>query len=271
MSASASAHAGLTWVIVSYGGVEDASTLVGSLGATTDVDIVLCANKPGDTRAAEQAFAGDARVRVLSAEDNPGYLPALQRALPDIDTTRPVVLSNCDLVAEPGCVQALVDVSAAHPEAGFLAPAVIGSLGLDQNPNLLAPPSARRLRVLAAIHRFPRVTDLLLLRRGGHSSRTVTGVEPGASVFAGHGSCVVLTPRFFALGGSCDYPFALFGEELWLGQECARLGLSVRYTPEAVLRHSEHAATGRTRRGAIARVKYDGLRYWARRARELGW
>ena len=86
-------------------------------------------------------------------------------------------------------------------------------------------------------------------------------------MFAGHGSCVVLTPRFFAAGGSCDYPFALFGEELWFGRECARLGLEVRYVPSAVLRHTEHAATGRRRRGAVARVKYDGLRYWARAAR----
>ena len=33
-----------------------------------------------------------------------------------------------------------------------------------------------------------RVADLLLLRKEGHSSRTLTGVEPGAAVFAGHGS-----------------------------------------------------------------------------------
>lgn len=268
---SSDPSATLTWVLVSYGGVEDARALVTSLDTDTPLDIVLCANKPGDAEKARMAFRGDPRVRVLSSEDNPGYLPALQRALPDIDTGHPVVLSNCDLLAEPGCAAALLEVLAANPDAGWLAPSVIGSLGVDQNPNLRRPPSARWLRALAALHRFPRVADLLLLRREGHSSRIVTGVEPGAPIFAGHGSCVLLTPRFFSLGGSCDYPFALFGEELWLGQECARLGLTVRYTPEAVLRHREHAATGRTRRGAIAEVKYQGLRYWARRARELGW
>ena len=174
---------------------------------------MLCANKPGDTEAAAAAFADDPRVRVLSFEDNPGYLPALQRALPHVDTSRPVVLCNCDLVADPGLVPELLRQADAFPDAGWLAPAVIGSLGVDQNPNLLAPPSARWLRALAAVHRVPQVADLLLLRKEGHSSRTVTGVEPGSAVFAGHGSCIVLTPRFFAAGGSCDYPFALFGEE----------------------------------------------------------
>jgi GT2 family glycosyltransferase len=261
----------LTWVVVSYGGVDDAVQLVESLGADAPVDVVLCANRPGDTAAATAAFAGDSRVRVLSFEDNPGYLPALHRALPEIDTTRPVVLSNCDLLADPGAVTELLAQVEAFPDAGWLAPSIIGSLGQDQNPNLMGPPSARWLRALAAIHRFPQVADLLLLRKEGHSSRTVNGVDPGTAVFAGHGSCIVLTPVFFDAGGSCDYPFALFGEELWFGRECARLGLTVRYVPSAVLRHAEHAATGRRRRGHVARVKYEGLRWWSREARKSGW
>ncbi len=261
----------MTFVVVSYGGVDDAVRLVESLGTAVPVDVVLCANKPGDTEAATVAFADDPRVRVLSFEDNPGYLPALQRALPHVDTSAPVVLCNCDLVADPGMVAELLAQVQAFPDAGWLAPAVIGSLGVDQNPNLLAPPSARWLQALAVVHRFPRVADLLLLREEGHSSRTLTGVEPGAAVFAGHGSVIVLTPAFFAAGGSCDYPFALFGEELWFARECSRLGLDVRYVPSAVLRHTEHAATGRRRRGAVAGVKYDGLRYWGRAAKEAGW
>ncbi len=261
----------LTWVVVSYGGVDDARGLVASLGADAPVDLVLCANKPGDTAAARAAFGDDPRVRVLDFEDNPGYLPALHRALPEVDPALPLVLSNCDLVADPGCVTALLDGVAQHPDAGWLAPSVLGALGQDQNPNLLRPPSARRLRLLAAAHRFPAVADLFLLRRGGHSSRTVSGVEPGTAVFAGHGSCVVLTPRYLAAGGRTDYPFALFGEELWFASEGERLGLTVRYLPSAVLRHAEHVATGRRRRGHVARVKYEGLRWWARRAAQAGW
>jgi GT2 family glycosyltransferase len=261
----------LTVVVVSYGGVDDATRLVASLGSDAPVEVVLCANRPGDAEAATVAFDPDPRVRVLAFEDNPGYLPALQRALPHVDTTRPVVLANCDLVADPGLVDELLAQVRAFPDAGWLAPAVIGSLGVDQNPNLLAPPSARWLRALAAVHRVPHVADVLLLRKEGHSSRTVEGVAPGSRVFAGHGAFVVLTPRFFAAGGSCDYPFALFGEELWLARECSRLGLEVRYVPSAVVRHTEHAATGRRRRGAVARVKYEGLRYWAAAAREAGW
>jgi GT2 family glycosyltransferase len=261
----------LTWVVVSYGGVPDAVHLVESLGQAPGLRIVLCANKPGDAEQARTTFADDPRIEVLDFEDNPGYLPALARALPQIDTTAPVVLSNCDLLADPGFLERLQGELDAHPDAGALAPAIIGSLGADQNPNLLRPPTARWLRALALVHRFPPVADLLLLRKEGHSSRNISGAQPGDAVWAGHGSCIVLTPRFFAEGGRCDYPFKLFGEELWIGKECARLGLTVRYTPAAVLRHAEHATTGRRRRGEVARVKYAGLRYWADQARQLGW
>ena len=133
----------ITFVVVSFGGVDDPTRLVASLGTDTPLDVVLCANKPGDTEAATAAFADDPRVRVLSFEDNPGYLPALQRALPHVDTSRPVVLANCDLVADAGLVSELLRLTGTYPDAGWLAPAVIGARGVDQNPNLLAPPSAR--------------------------------------------------------------------------------------------------------------------------------
>ena len=124
----------LTWVVVSYGGVEDAARLVASLGTETPVDVVLCANKPGDTEAATAALGSDPRVRILTFEDNPGYLPALHRALPHVDTDRPVVLSNCDLVAEPGCVEQLAD-----QVAGLLA---VLRAALDEGDPAAAHPAA---------------------------------------------------------------------------------------------------------------------------------
>lgn len=263
-------HAELTWVIVLFGGIDQAGRLIRSLGDGTAIDIVLCANGPGDTEAARLEFAHDDRVRVMPFEDNPGYLRALHRALPAIDTSHPVVLSNFDLDAEPGVVEALLEGVRDFPDAGALAPSVIGADGVDQNPNLLRPPSTRRLRLLAAVHRFPAVADLLL-RGTGRRSRTISGVPGGAAVFAAHGSCFVLTPRFFADGGSTDYPFPLFGEELWIGEQCQRLGLTVRYLPSARLHHDSHVTTGHRRSGWVARVQYDGLRWWVRRAADLGW
>jgi GT2 family glycosyltransferase len=267
----------LTWVIVSYGGVQDAAALIASLQPVTteDVEFVLACNRVGDAADARTRLAVDlaaGRVRIVDNPHNPGYLPAVARALKDVGTGGHVVFSNADLRGEAASVSALLAEFSRWPDALSLAPSIVGSIGRDVNPHLLRPPTARRLRVLAALHRFPVAADLLLLRRNGHGSSLPAAGRPGQLMWAGHGSCVALSSEFFARGGDLGYPYALFGEELWIGTEVARLGGEVRYVPSVRLLHREHAATGSgRRRGWLARVKYEGLRYWARRSRVEGW
>ena len=259
----------LTFVVVSYGGVDDATRLVSSLGTDTALEVVLCANKPGDTAAATAAFSDDPRVRVLSFEDNPGYLPALQRALPHVDTSSPVVLCNCDLVADPGLVSELLRQVDAFPDAGWLAPAVIGSLGVDQNPNLLTPPSARRIarprggapgaaggRPAPAAQGRPQLAH----RQRGRAGQR--GVRRTRLLHRAHA-------RFFAAGGSCDYPFALFGGAVVrAGVRSARPRGAVRAQrsapPHRARRHGSHPPRcrrpGQVRRAALLGPRREGSR-----------
>jgi GT2 family glycosyltransferase len=267
----------LTWVVVSYGGVPDAVALIESLAPekVPGVEMVVACNRPGDADAARDLLADRIRaggVRIVDYRDNPGYLPAVARVLASSGERGNVVFSNADLVGRPETIPRLLYEIRRWPSALSLAPAIIGARGHDVNPHLESPPSARRLRLLAGLHRFPAVSDLLLLRPNGHGSTLPASGLPGQLLWAGHGSCVVLSGEFFSRGGELDYPFALFGEELWVGSEVMRLGGEVRYVPDVRLEHREHAATGAgRRRGWVARVKYGGLRYWANRARLEGW
>jgi GT2 family glycosyltransferase len=264
-------------VVVSYGGIADTAKLIDSLSpeSVPGTQVVVACNREGDAAEASSALAGllaSGVVRIADFPDNPGYLPAVARVVGGLKRGGHVVFSNADLVAEPGTIRALLAGFEQWPRALALAPSVIGVAGVDVNPHLSAPPSAGRLAVLAALHRFAVVSDLALLRRTGHGSTLPTAGTPGQTLWSGHGCCVALSADFFAKGGDLDYPFKLFGEELWIGAEIDRLGGEVRYIPEARLRHIEHAATGSgRRRGWIARVKYDGLRYWAHRARNERW
>jgi GT2 family glycosyltransferase len=267
----------LTWVIVSYGGVADAAALIESLTPDSGpgVEFVLAGNRPGDAELARELLAArvaTGQVRIEDNPDNPGYLPAVVRALAGVTEPGHVVFSNADLVGQADTIAALQQELVRWPAALALAPRVVGARGRDMNPHLSHPPSARRLRLLAWLHRWPVVADLLVLRANGQGSTLPPPGRPGQRLWAGHGSCVVLSREFFVRGGRLDYPFALFGEELWIGAEVDRLGGEVRYVPDVRLRHAEHAAIGGgRRRGWIARVKYEGLRYWAGRAVDLGW
>ncbi|GAA2116848.1 hypothetical protein [Nocardioides bigeumensis] len=262
---------------MTYGGVPDAAALIESLGvARSTWRVVVACNKPGDADEATSRLddlLDDGLVTIADYPDNPGYLPAAARAVEQFGLRGgPVVISNADLVAGPKCLAEITVAAEHYPTAMWIAPSIIGALRRDQNPMLRRRPSAKRLRLLAALHRFPRAADLAVLRRNGHGATLPKPGRAGESVWAGHGSCIVLTALFFSAGGALTYPFKLFGEELWLGAEVERLGGEVRYVPEIRLRHGEHATTGsHRRRGEIARVKYEGLRYWARRARAEGW
>ncbi|MGN6612893.1 MAG: glycosyltransferase family 2 protein [Angustibacter sp.] len=270
----------VTWVMVSYGGVDDARELYDSLAIepadpTRDAHVVIACNGAGDGDLARRVFADElARggVTVLDFPDNPGYLPALRRALSQVEADGAVVLSNCDLTADAEFLPALREALERFPQALTLAPSIVNDLGQDQNPHLMRPRPTWWLRGLAIIHRFPPLADVMLLRRGGHSSLVVKHSVEGQTMWSGHGSCVVFAPDFFTRGGSLDYPFPLFGEELWIGTEVERLGGEVRYVPTLRLRHRAHASTGSgRRRGWVARVQYEGLAYWAREGRRRGW
>ena len=270
----------VTWVMVSYGGVDDARVLYDSLAIAPgdprrDARVVLACNRPGDAAEARDRFAdevADGAVTVLDFPNNPGYLPALRRALTQVEADGAVVLSNCDLTGDGDLLPALRNALERYPRALTLAPSIVNELGQDQNPHLLRPRPTWWLRGLAILHRFPPLADVMLLRRGGHTSLVVKHSTDGQTMWSGHGSCVVFAPEFFARGGSLDYPFPLFGEELWVGSEVERLGGEVRYVPALRLRHRAHASTGSgKRRGWVARVQYEGLAYWAREGRRRGW
>jgi GT2 family glycosyltransferase len=259
------------WVIVTYGSVKEAAALIDSVPTdeAKQTHFVLCCNKPGDADEAGAIFA-QSEVSVIAMEDNPGYLPAFDRIRGQLDLSVPTVFGNSDLVLETPFLSVLEEASREYPDVGVLAPAILGAYGIDQNPYLLQPPTQRQLRLARTLHRHALIADLVMMRQssGPPSRRDVAAWQ---LVWAGHGSCMILTPEFFARGGRTDYPFFLFAEELWIGAEAARIGVEVRYVPSMRLRHSEHASIGTRRRGRVAQAKYDGLRYWARRAGELGW
>jgi GT2 family glycosyltransferase len=252
----------ITWVIVSFNTPQSAITLAESLVAQDEaMQVIIGCNGDSDSEALTGRTSAVSRISLFKPEENLGYngtLLALRARIPDADI---VVLSNADLSVAPDCVARIEEAARVHAGAAMLAPAVSGSDGADQNPNLLAPPTLAKLLLLTAVHRFPYIADLLLVRRQGHSSRHRVGVD-GQSIYAAHGSCMIFLPSFAQAGGRHDYPCFLFGEEIWYAKECERIGRTIVYTPSIKVRHREHESTGVRRRGVVARAKYESLRYW---------
>jgi hypothetical protein len=78
----------------------------------------------------------------------------------------------------------------------------------------------------------------------GRENPATTPVHEKRKIYAPHGSCLVFKDAYFNLGGTLDLPNFLFGEEIHVAENAARLGLDVVYDPELVINDFEHASVG---------------------------
>jgi GT2 family glycosyltransferase len=89
--------------------------------------------------------------------------------------------------------------------------------------------------------------------RAGDNCKDPAGPIPCRSVYALHGSFMVLSHLFFARGGRIDEEIFLFGEEALVAEECRCLDLPVIYDPGMAVDHNEHGSF----RSASPRFVYD--------------
>ena len=65
------------------------------------------------------------------------------------------------------------------------------------------------------------------------------------SIYAPHGSFLILSQTFFEHGGVLDDSEFLYAEEISLAETCRQIKLTVSYDPELTVIHDEHRTTGR--------------------------
>lgn len=206
----------------------------------------------------------DVRCSALPAPDNIGYIHALTFALSHakgIEGATWTGLCNTDLeFREP---DSLLNLSLMDADAGVgvVAPSILSShSGRDQNPYFSRKPSALATGIRALLFDYWRVADLFVrgssfarraLGRRGSSSRSMS--KSGMEIYAAHGACFFMSRAYFECGGLPNYPVWLFGEEIFVAEECRKKGLRVYYRPEVRVTHAEHVSTG-TRRSRLLLV-----------------
>jgi hypothetical protein len=66
---------------------------------------------------------------------------------------------------------------------------------------------------------------------------------PGV-IYAPHGAFIIFTKSYFESGSSIDFGLNLFGEEIFVAEECRKNNLNVYYEPQISVHHAEHVSTG---------------------------
>ena len=193
-------------------------------------------------------------------EDNPGYFGGIKRQMDKVDLTAYdyCILSNVDLTVEDDFFDKLAAYDCAK-DTGWIAPQIWSKLeGRDRNPGRVRRPSLRRVRLLRMLYRYPKLEKLYsrtLYRRKKYQAH-----EAGP-IYAGHGSCIILTRKYMEACGKIDYPIFLFCEEIYLAEMCRQAGLNVEYVPDIRVNDIEHVSIGKMARKAYCQYNYEALNY----------
>jgi len=202
----------------------------------------------------------DVFVSNNTKEDNPGYFGAIKRLMQQVDVNNYdySIISNVDLMLEEDFFQKLADYICSE-DTGWIAPQIWSNLEeRDRNPKVLNRYSLKKLQILRTFYQFP-ILDTLYTSTF-YKKKKYESHQAG-QIYAGHGSFIILTRRFFELCGKIDYPVFLFCEEIYLAEMCRKAGLKVLYEPSLIVKDTEHASTGRMNHGFYCRCNYEAMQY----------
>lgn len=245
-----------TWlIVVGYRAPEQVKSFVARLHDVKERDRVAVAAVCNECRRPEDSGAQwDEHTEWLLLRQNLGYFGGASLAYRRLSERLPlpdwVVVSNDDIEFHDSSFFQRLHALRPRPEIGALAPRIYsGITGLDQNPFLLSAPSWGKLLVLYLASYHHQAFRLLRRLHDGarqrRKQRKILAVS-GQSIYAPHGSLMVLNRSFFERGGTLEYPGFLFGEEFFVAEQLRQLGLVVTYEPGLTAFHKEHYHIGKS-------------------------
>ena len=80
-------------------------------------------------------------------------------------------------------------------------------------------------------------------------------------IYAGHGSCIILTENFFRYYQHIHYPIFLYGEELFFAELITNKGLRVRYVPSIRMITEGGVSTSKMPSESFFRYNVEAINY----------
>ncbi|WP_263729269.1 glycosyltransferase family 2 protein [Cellulomonas sp. SG140] len=223
-------------------------------------ELVLVDN--GDDQTVSRAVADEHGARLVVPGRNLGYGAAANVGAMDA-TAEWLVVANSDLEWPAGSLDRLLDVAAAHPEAGAVGPALLNTDGTVY-------PSARELPSLTqgvghAV--LGRVWPGNPWTRAYQARQETVGVQRAAGWLSG--ACLVLRRRAFEQVGGFDEDYFMFFEDVDLGERLGAAGWVNLYAPQVAVTHIG-GTSWRSRPAPMIRAHHaSAWRYLSRRY--TGW
>lgn len=244
----------LAYVCTNYNNSAFTIDAVTSLMRNTnhDIEVIVVDNASRDEEVAKlrPLAVRFPSLHVIESKGNTGYFrglnigfKALRRLRPDIDW---VVAGNNDLEFDEDfcdCVESYINEFRSH---SVISPDIVTLDGAHQNPHVISDISTIReiffdlyysnYYVGQVIYKlakmFPRVSE-----RSDEQEWQVP-----RPIYQGHGSCYLLTPRFFSQFTEFWAPTFMMSEEYFLSKQLKDVGEKVYYDPRIRVTHHWHGS-----------------------------
>jgi len=200
-------------------------------------------------------------VKHIVCDGNRGYLGGIEYAMNIVSPSSYdyAILCNIDILLSSETLTSLVHYDAAE-NVGWIAPSIYENFrGINTNPFAVDRYSVTKLRLLRLSFKYP-IIHYVYSRTLQRMKKYPDSVET-RPIYAGHGSFMILTKEFFKRCSRLDYPVFLYGEELYLAEECRRRNLKVVYVPDIKLTTLGSVSTRKLKRNSLYRYNYEALTF----------
>lgn len=237
------------YVCTNYNNSQFTSAAVASLqSGTHPADIIVVVDNASDEANVAELKALAERfetVRLILNSDNLGYFPGLNQGICEVGNERPdiqyMVIGNNDLEFPPDFGEKLCFASSRLDACPVISPNVITLDDIHQNPHVISGISRRRELIYdlyyANYHLAGIIRKLAQWTHGLTDRSDESQHEIPQFIYQGHGSCYILTPRFFSMFEKLWAPTFLMGEEFFLSKQLSDRGTQIFYEPTIVVRH----------------------------------
>jgi GT2 family glycosyltransferase len=230
--------------------VAAANSLLKCSGHNVKIFVVDNASRPEEVEILLQLSAANPAVQLIRSAENVGYFRGLNLGIRAARQLRPdvgwMVVGNNDLEFPPDFCDRIEQNRERFERHCVISPDVVTLDGDHQNPHVIEKISTVReifydlyysnYHLGLLIHKlaktFPRAT-----RRGDEDEWQVS-----RPIYQGHGSCYLLTPKFFEKFEVLWAPTFMMAEELFLSRQLKEVGEQVYYSPAISVIHHWHGS-----------------------------
>ncbi len=222
-----------------------------------------------DSNVIIETLGSEMHITLLNPQNNLGYFGAARYAYDFLCAKHGLIdyfiVSNFDLEFDRENFLSLVESACSRIQAAVIGPDIHSSLsGSALNPMYQHRLSFGKIRMLLFVTSFYPLflfyQWLHYLKRKQSGAADSQNPESGY-VYAVHGSFMIFRRSYFENGGSLYFESFLYGEELFVAEECRRIGLKIYFEPSLKMIHREHTTTGVYKNARHMHLLHQSLKF----------